>query len=66
MRDLATLGHVNVTSYNRTVLITGEVPATTEKDRVEQCVAGVENVRSVVNELGVAATARSVRARTTR
>jgi len=53
VRDLATLGHVNVTSYNRTVLITGEVPAEAEKAAVERAVASVENVRGVVNELGV-------------
>lgn len=53
VRDLATLGHVNVTSYNRMVLITGEVPGENEKAAVERAVASVENVRSVVNELGI-------------
>lgn len=53
VRELATLGHVNVTSYNRTVLITGEVPAENEKAAVEAAVARVENVRAVVNELGI-------------
>jgi len=51
--ELATLGHVNIVSYNRTVLITGEVPHADEKARVERVVAGVENVRAVVNELGI-------------
>jgi osmotically-inducible protein OsmY len=45
--------HVNVTSYNRQVLLTGEVPSEQDKQRVERVVTGVENVRSVVNELGV-------------
>ncbi|MDP2004315.1 MAG: BON domain-containing protein [Rubrivivax sp.] len=53
VRELATLGHVNATSYNRTVLLTGEVPGVAEKAAVEQAVAKVENVRTVVNELGV-------------
>jgi len=53
VRELATLGHVNVTSYNRTVLLTGEVPSETEKAAAEKAVAGVENVRAVVNELGI-------------
>ena len=53
VRELATLGHVIVTSYNRTVLITGEVPAENEKAAVEAAVARVENVRAVVNELGI-------------
>lgn len=45
--------HVNVTSYNRQVLLTGEVPSAEIRDAVEKSVAGVENVRSVVNELAV-------------
>lgn len=55
VRELATLGQVSITSYNRTVLITGEVPGEAERAAVEQAVAKVENVRSVVNELVVAA-----------
>jgi len=47
-------GHVNVTSYNRMVLITGEVPAEADRAAVEQAVQRVENVRSTVNELAVA------------
>ncbi|MCA0214271.1 MAG: BON domain-containing protein [Proteobacteria bacterium] len=45
--------HVNVTSYNRQVLITGEVPNDAARQQVEQIVSRVENVRSVVNELAV-------------
>lgn len=45
--------HVNVTSYNRQVLLTGEVPSTQDKQLVEQIVSRVDNVRSIVNELGV-------------
>jgi osmotically-inducible protein OsmY len=46
--------HINVTSYNRIVLITGEVPVEGDRTIVEQAVAKVENVRSVANELAVA------------
>jgi osmotically-inducible protein OsmY len=46
-------GHVSVTSYNRAVLITGEVPADADKATVEQAVQRVQNIRSIVNELGV-------------
>ena len=46
-------GHVNATSYNRTVLLTGEVPAEADRTAVEQTVSRIENVRSVVNELAV-------------
>lgn len=43
----------SVTSYNRVVLITGEVRNQTEKDAIGREVASVENVRNVVNELEV-------------
>lgn len=45
--------HVNVSSYNRQVLLTGEVPTAQDKLLVEQIVSQVENVSSVVNELAV-------------
>ncbi len=54
VRELATLGRVNVTSYNRTVLISGEVPGARERAAVERAVATVENVKLVVNELAIA------------
>lgn len=53
VRELATLGHVSITSYNRMVLLTGEVPTEADKAAVEAAVAKVENVKSVVNELGI-------------
>lgn len=45
--------HVNVSSYNRQVLLTGEVPTEAAKQQAEQIVARVDNVRSIVNELAV-------------
>jgi len=45
--------HVNVTSYNRQVLLTGEVLSAQDRQSVEQMVSAVENVRSVVNDLAV-------------
>jgi osmotically-inducible protein OsmY len=45
--------HVNVTSYNRQVLLTGEVPNVQDKQLVEQIVSRVDNVRNVANELAV-------------
>ena len=51
--NLGERGHVNVSSYNRQVLLTGEVPSAQDKQLVEQILSKVENVRSVVNELGV-------------
>lgn len=52
---LADRGNVSVTSYNRIVLLTGEVPAEADRARVEDTVRGVDNVRAVVNELAVMA-----------
>ena len=43
--------HINITSYNRQVLITGEVSNDTVRRQVESLIGRVENVRAVVNEL---------------
>ncbi len=51
--SLGERGHVNVTSYNRQVLLTGEVGSPQDKQLVEQIVSGVDNVRHIVNELAV-------------
>lgn len=54
LRDqLGERGNVSVTSYNRQVLLTGEVPTEADKAAVEKTVAGVDNVRGIVNELAV-------------
>ena len=45
--------NVSVTSYNRQVLLTGEAASEAVKAEVERVVAGVDNVRSIVNELAV-------------
>lgn len=46
--------HVNVTSFNRNVLISGEVPSETVKTEIGMLVSGIENVRNLSNELIVA------------
>ncbi len=43
--------HINITSYNRQVLLSGEVPSDAAKQQAEQIVSRVDSVRSVVNEL---------------
>jgi osmotically-inducible protein OsmY len=50
-------GHVSATSYNRVLLITGEVPTEADKALVGQTVGRIDNVRSVVNELAVSGSA---------
>lgn len=47
--------HINITSYNRQVLITGEVSNDTVRRQAESLVSRVENVRAVVNELAIGA-----------
>lgn len=44
---------VGATSYNRMVLLTGEVQSEADRLTAEQVIARVENVQSVVNELKV-------------
>ena len=51
--NVGTRVRVNVTSYNRQVLLTGEVANAQDQQLVEKVVAGVENVASVVNELAI-------------
>lgn len=51
--ELGTRVRASVTSYNRQVLLTGEVPNLQDKQLVEQVVSRVDNVASVVNELAV-------------
>ena len=54
LRDtIGSRARVSVTSYNRQVLLTGEVLNEQDKKAVEQVITRVENVTSVVNELAV-------------
>jgi len=43
--------HVNVTSFNQTVLLTGEVPSQQVKTEVADAIRAIPSVKSVVNEL---------------
>lgn len=45
--------HVNVTSFNLTVLLTGEVPTEQMKQEVGDAIRGIASVKNVVNELVV-------------
>jgi osmotically-inducible protein OsmY len=47
-------GHVNINSYNRKVLLTGEVRDEAMKRAVENEVRGIANVDNVINELEIA------------
>ena len=45
--------HINVTSYNRMVLLTGEAPSEDIKAAIEKLIMGVDNVRKIFNEIAV-------------
>jgi len=46
-------GNISVTSYNRVLLLTGEVPTEADRTKAEATAAKIENVRAVLNELAV-------------
>ena len=46
--------HINITSYNRNVLLTGEAPDAATKAQIEKIVREIPNVRGVINEILVA------------
>jgi len=52
--------HVNVTSYNHNVLISGEVPDEQTKMGIEKIVSTIEKVHNVYNELAVSPTSSLV------
>lgn len=45
--------HINVTSYNRQVLMTGEALSEADKATAEQTVQRIDNVRTLVNEVAI-------------
>lgn len=45
---------INVTSFNRNVLLTGEAPDETMRNEAEKLAMTVENVRNVFNEISIA------------
>ena len=51
--NISDKAHINVTSFNRKVLLTGEVPTADFKALAESVVLKVNNVQSVYNELAV-------------
>ncbi|MSP86006.1 MAG: BON domain-containing protein [Methylotenera sp.] len=50
---LGEAAHVNVTSYNRNVLLTGEVPVAEAKIKAEALVKEITNMRAITNEIVV-------------
>jgi osmotically-inducible protein OsmY len=52
-QNLGDSAHINVTSYNRQVLLTGEVSTAADKDKANKIAQSQENVKAVANELTV-------------
>ena len=52
-QNLPQSAHVNVTVFNRRVLLSGEVPDDASKQQAEQIVRSLNNVTSIVNELTI-------------
>ncbi len=51
--NFGSITHINITGYNRQVLLTGEVANDQQRLQAEQLVSKLPNVRSIVNELAV-------------
>ena len=54
VRERFAAAHVNATSFNRRVLLTGEAPVEEAKQQIGEAVRTIDNVREVTNELQVA------------
>ena len=54
VREVSRQSHVNATSYNRKVLLTGEALNEEEKRKIEEAIRAIPSVREVTNELQVA------------
>lgn len=50
-QELGEKNHINVTSFNRSVLLTGEAADAASKEAAEKAVRGVDNVVNVTNEI---------------
>jgi osmotically-inducible protein OsmY len=53
--ELDEQSHINVTSFNQVVLMTGETPTETMRAQAEQIVSGVDQVDKIFNEVVIAA-----------
>jgi osmotically-inducible protein OsmY len=54
-QNLSENSHTNVTSYNRQVLLTGEVATAAQKELADKLAQSQENVKAVANELSIQA-----------
>lgn len=52
-RELKSHSHINITSYNRIVLITGEAETNEIRDRIATIISGTPSVRRIHNEITI-------------
>ncbi len=52
-KQLAEQTHINITSYNRQILITGEVPTEQDKQKLSHMANQIKNVRNHFNEVSI-------------
>ncbi len=52
-QELSDRVHLNVTSYNRRVLLTGEVASDADRSRITQLAQSQDNVKNVINDLAI-------------
>ncbi len=52
-KELSELAHINITSYNNVILLTGEAPTEALRNRAAEQARNVANVRLVYNEVAV-------------
>jgi osmotically-inducible protein OsmY len=51
--ELSEQTHINITSYNRKILITGETPTEQQKQKLNQIAERIKNVRHYFNEVNI-------------
>ena len=54
-KALGDRSHINVTSYNRIVLLTGETPTHELRNQIQEIARGIAQVRRIHNEITIAA-----------
>lgn len=52
-KSLGEQAHINVTSYNLNVLLTGEAPTAEAKTEAEKIVRSIDNVKNITNEVTI-------------
>lgn len=60
IQDKYKAARISVTSYNRRVLLIGDVPSETIKNDIERMIRAVPNVQEITNEIAVGPVSKSI------